>query len=244
MTWVAALIVAIVIVQISTLCTTIYLHRTLAHHGLQLHPGVAFLMRLELWLSTGIVPRQWVAVHRKHHQFPDQEGDPHSPVLKGLWKIQLGNVIYYKREASNPETVARYSHDIPNDLADRLLFNHAWVGPALGIVALSLVFGWLIGPLTYFFAAGVYIFLNATINGVCHMIGYKNFKDAVATNLRWVALITAGEGLHNNHHQYPGSAKFSMRKWEPDPGWAVIRLLTAMGLATPIKVVTGEAAAA
>jgi stearoyl-CoA desaturase (delta-9 desaturase) len=242
-TCLVALAVGLGLVQISSFCTSVYLHRTLAHRGLQIHPVVAFLMRLHLWLATGIVPRKWVAVHRKHHQFPDEEGDPHSPHIEGLWKILFGNALYYQREASKPETVKKYAHDIPNDIFDRLLFNHGLLGPVMAILILGFLLGPVRGPVTYFSQAGTYIFLSAVINSVCHVIGYKNFQNT-ATNLQWVAFVTAGEGLHNNHHQYPGSAKFSIRSREFDPGWLLIRILKALGLAKPVKVVSGEPAAA
>lgn len=241
-TWLMALVVALVVVQISSFCTTVYLHRTLAHRGLEINPFVSFFMRLHLWLATGMVPREWVAVHRKHHQYPDEQGDPHSPRIEGLWKILFGNAVYYKREASNPETVKKYAHDIPADIFDRWVFNYGLVGPVVAMVILGFALGPLVGIATFFFQAGTYIFLSAIINSVCHMIGYKNFQNT-ATNLQWVAFITAGEGLHNNHHQYPGSAKFSMRKREFDPGWLLIRLLTVFRLARPVKVIRYEPSA-
>jgi stearoyl-CoA desaturase (delta-9 desaturase) len=238
----AALIVAFLSMQLSSMNTTIYLHRAMAHKGLRLHPLVTFLMRFQLWLFTGIVTREWVAVHRKHHHFADQEGDPHSPHLKGLWNVLLWNAYYYAREAAKPEVVEKYTRDIPASFGDRML-NRGWLGLTFGVTLFAAGFnlfhqGWIapvIGVTTFLVQAVAYIGMNAVINGACHVLGYKNF-DNTATNLRSVAWFSGGEGLHNNHHQYPASAKFSMRRWEFDPAWVVIRVLSAFSLAQPLPL--------
>ena len=238
----AALIVAFFSMQLSSMSTTIYLHRAMAHKGLRLHPLVTFLMRFQLWLFTGIVTREWVAVHRKHHHFADQEGDPHSPHLKGLWNVLLWNAYYYARECAKPEVVEKYTRDIPASFGDRML-NRGWLGLAFGVTLFAAGFnlfhqGWIapvIGVTTFLVQAVAYIGMNAVINGACHVLGYKNF-DNTATNLRSVAWFSGGEGLHNNHHQYPASAKFSMRRWEFDPAWVVIRVLSAFSLAQPLPL--------
>ncbi|HYX69896.1 MAG TPA: fatty acid desaturase [Terriglobales bacterium] len=237
-----ALIVAFLSMQFSSMNTTIYLHRTMAHKGLRLHPVVTFLMRFQLWLFTGIVTREWVAVHRKHHHFADQEGDPHSPHLKGLWNVLLWNAYYYSRECAKPDVVEKYTRDIPASFGDRML-NRGWLGLAFGVTLFAAGFnlfhhGWIapvIGVVTFLVQAMAYIGMNAVINGACHVLGYKNF-DNTATNLRSVAWFSGGEGLHNNHHQYPASAKFSMRRWEFDPAWPVIRVLSALSLAQPLPL--------
>ncbi len=237
-----ALIVAFGAMQLSSMSTTIYLHRAMAHKGLRLHPLVTFLMRFQLWLFTGIVTREWVAVHRKHHHFADQEGDPHSPHLKGLWNVLLWNAFYYAREAANPEVVEKYTRDIPASFGDRML-NRGWLGLAFGVTLFAAGFnlfhqGWIapvIGVTTFLVQAVAYIGMNAVINGACHVLGYKNF-DNTATNLRSVAWFSGGDGLHNNHHQYPASAKFSIRRWEFDPAWPVIRVLSALSLAQPLPL--------
>jgi stearoyl-CoA desaturase (delta-9 desaturase) len=230
-----ALLAVVAAVELSTFATSIYLHRCLAHRGVQLNRFVAFLMRLELWLGTGIESKEWVAVHRKHHRHTDVLGDPHSPVLEGLWHILLGNAFYYEREAHNPETLVKFAPDVGNDWFDRHVFRYGLLGIALGIG----IFIWLLGPLwgvgAYIAQAGIYVFLNAVINGANHAVGYQNF-DNTATNLRFVALLTAGEGLHNNHHAYPTSARFSIRRNEFDPSWLVLRLLAWMRLARPLHV--------
>ena len=238
-TFLWALLVTICVAQASTFCTTIYLHRTITHRGLKLHPVIAFLMHLELLLGTGIVPREWAAVHRKHHQFSDQEGDPHSPYIEGLWKVLFLNYLMYKREIRNPGTIQKYTPDWKNDLIDRIP-RAGTVGPAMGVSILALSFGLLLGVgfwtgaamgvASWYLNAGIYIFLNSMINSVCHKVGYRNF-DNKATNLQWVAWITAGEGLHNNHHEFPTSARMKAFKYEFDPAWPVIRLLEKLGLA-------------
>lgn len=230
-----AFLLAAVAVQLSTFATSIYLHRGLTHRALAIHPLVAFPFRLQLWVATGIVPKEWVAVHRKHHRFADQEGDPHSPVLKGLWTILLGNVFYYARETRNPDTLRRYAPDVGNDWLDRHLFRHGLLGLLVGLTVFIVLLGPLWGGPAFAVQMGVYVFLNAVINGAGHAVGYRTFENT-ATNMRGVALVTAGEGLHNNHHAFPTSARFSLRRYEFDPSWPVIRLLSALRLARPLNL--------
>jgi stearoyl-CoA desaturase (delta-9 desaturase) len=142
-----ALVVGLAVTLVANLATTIYLHRALAHRALTLSGPVAQVFRFVIWISTGIRPRQWVAVHRKHHAFTDVEGDPHSPRLHGWIKVQLLNVQMYRREANNPATVARYAKDIPATRLDRVLYDHALFGLAIGIGILVLTFGWFVGLL-------------------------------------------------------------------------------------------------
>ena len=225
----AAIYVAVV-VQISNLCTTIYLHRYMAHHALKLHPSVAMGMQFWLWLHTAIDPREWVAVHRKHHRFPDEHGDPHSPKLEGLWKVLMTNAFLYRKEAANPETVARYTRDIRTNRFEDFIHRQGYLGLLLGVLAAGVLLGPIAGVVAFLLQAAVYVFLNGMINGACHAVGYRNFHNT-ATNLRWVAWLTAGEGLHNNHHHAPSSPKLSVRLSEIDPAWPVIRLLEWMKLA-------------
>ncbi len=222
-------------VQLSTFATSIYLHRSLTHRALYLHPLVAFPLRLQLWLASGIVTKEWVAVHRKHHRYSDVEGDPHSPALEGLWRILAGNVYYYARETQNPETLARYAPDVGNNWLDRYVFRSGLMGLGLGLSLFIFLLGPLWGGLAFAAQAAIYIFLNAVINGAGHAVGYRTF-DNNATNMRLVALLTAGEGLHNNHHAFPTSARFSLRGWEFDPSWPLIRLLTWLRLARPLRL--------
>lgn len=232
-----SLIVSVLVLQAAVFSTTIYLHRAATHRALALHPAVAWVFRFILWITTGMVAKEWVAVHRKHHAFTEEEGDPHSPHLEGFWHVQLGNVFYYVKEAKNPETVEKYARDIKDDGWDRYFFNYGAVGPLIGIVMLCLVLGLWWGLFAATFHAVMYVFvLSSSINGLCHHVGYKNF-DNTATNIRFVALLTGGEGLHNNHHGFPRSPKFSFKPSEIDPAWLVIKLLILFGLAHPQKTI-------
>lgn len=231
--------ISFLLAQMSTFCTTIYLHRAMTHQALRLHPLVGFLMHLELALGTGISPREWAAVHRKHHRFSDKEGDPHSPYIEGLWKVLFLNVVMYKKEVKNPNTLETFTPNWKNDLIDRI--PHAgMIFPGVCMALLAVAFplltgvsywaGAVLGVAAWWLNAGIYVLLNAMINSVCHKVGYRNF-DNLATNLQWVALITGGEGLHNNHHEFPMSATMKARRIEIDPAWPIIRLLRLLRLA-------------
>jgi stearoyl-CoA desaturase (delta-9 desaturase) len=221
-------VITFVILQGSVMCTTIYLHRCLTHRGLEVNPFVAFLMHLHLLLFTGIAPREWVAVHRKHHQFSDKEGDPHSPYLLGMWNVLFGNFLYYRRVAKDPVAVRKYAPDYKGTILDRMPLHGHGVLAGLGIFAL--MFGWGWGVSAWLFHIVAYILLNSSINSICHMVGYRNF-DNLATNVRLIAWMTGGEGLHNNHHERPTSAHFAMKTGEFDPAWVIIRSLEVLGLA-------------
>jgi stearoyl-CoA desaturase (Delta-9 desaturase) len=216
--WIVLLVV-IALTQSAAVATSVYLHRTLAHRALTVHPLADLLFRTVLWLTTGQRRQEWVAVHRKHHAFTDREGDPHSPRLLGLWRVQLLNAYYYQREARNPDTIQKFAPDLPADRLDRALFSRGIVGPGL-IAALA--------------HAVVYVFVLAPlINGVGHWRGAQNFANT-AYNSKVLAWITAGESLHNNHHADPRAPKFSVRRVEFDPSWLVIRALTALRLVAVI----------
>jgi stearoyl-CoA desaturase (Delta-9 desaturase) len=245
---VIALIASAVVTQIAVLGTTIYLHRTATHMALTMNPAVEWMFKFSLWLTTGLSTKEWVAVHRKHHAFTDKEGDPHSPMLEGFWKVQLGNVYYYMREVKKTDVVARYARDIHEGWWDDNVFRRGLAGLALGTVILcaTLTLGFGLGIGWGLFAAGVhavvYVFiLSSSINGLCHHVGYRNF-DNTATNIRFLALLTGGEGLHNNHHGYPRSPKFSFKWSEIDPAWPFIKLLIALNLAKPSKTIDEIAA--
>ena len=231
-----ALVVSLVVLQIMVFSTTIYLHRGVTHRAVTFHPLAAWMFRLAIWLTTGIVPREWVAVHRKHHAHTEEDGDPHSPILLGFWKVQLGNVFYYIREARDPSTVATYAKDMAkSDIWDRIAFNYGGAGMLIGTALLCLTLGLGWGLFAAAFAGFMYVFvLSSSINGLCHYFGYKNF-DNTAGNFRSVALLTGGEGLHNNHHGRPRAAKFSVRKSEIDPAWPVIRTMELLRLAKVAK---------
>jgi stearoyl-CoA desaturase (Delta-9 desaturase) len=226
-----AILLGLALSQVGNLATTIYLHRALAHRAITLSPAAAFAARVVIWLTTGIKPREWAAVHRRHHAFTDTEGDPHSPVLLGWVRVQLTNAALYRRTARDGVTVARYARDIPADRWDRALFDKAWLG--LGIT-FALLIGFL-GPL-WGVVAGVvhilsYLALNAAVNAVAHTFGRRP-HDNSATNLQWLAWLTGGEGLHNNHHAAPTVARLAHRRGEIDPAWPIVRLLRRLGHAT------------
>jgi stearoyl-CoA desaturase (Delta-9 desaturase) len=234
---VICLIASALVTQVAVLGTTIYLHRTATHMALTMHPAVEWLFKFSLWLTTGLSTKEWVAVHRKHHAFTDKEGDPHSPVLEGFWQVQLGNVFYYMREVKKTDVVERYARDIHDGWWDTHVFRRGLLGLGTGTVLLCLVLGVWWGLLAAGIHAVMYVFvLSSSINGLCHHVGYKNF-DNTATNIRFLALLTGGEGLHNNHHGYPRSPKFSFRTSEIDPAWPLIKVLIACRLAKPSKTI-------
>ncbi len=228
-------ITAIVLTQIATFATSIYLHRTLAHRALALRPALEMFFRTVLWLVTGTFRQQWVAVHRKHHTFTDREGDPHSPQLLGFWKVQLGNVYYYVQEARNPATLAKFAPDLAPDRWERWIFSRGWSGLGLGMLLCGLAIGWWQGALAMLAHGILFVFVSAPlINGLGHWAGNQNFENT-AYNSRVLAWLTGGESLHNNHHAFPRSPKFSLRRSELDPSWIAIRLLTALRLAVIVS---------
>jgi stearoyl-CoA desaturase (Delta-9 desaturase) len=228
--YVIAVLVGLTLAEVATLITTIYLHRVLSHKAIRLHPALTMFMRLGTWMLTSISPREWVAVHRKHHNFSDVEGDPHSPHIEGYWKIMIGNVYYYRREANDGDTMEKYASDLPFDRLDKRLLRNGTLGFSLTGLILVLLMGLWPGLVAISTLALVYLLLNAAINGAGHTFGYKSFEND-ATNLKLLALITFGEGLHNNHHARPASAKLSAFRGEFDPAWPVIRLLEKLRLA-------------
>ena len=221
------LLITVVIMQISVFCTTIYLHRALTHKGLEVSGPLATLMHLHLSLFTTIGPREWVAVHRKLHQFSDKEGDPHCPYLEGLYHVLFGNVYYYRRAANDLTNLRKYTPDYKGTIIDKIP-GQARVGLALGMAIFVLMFGWAWGIGLYIGQGITYIFLNASINSICHMIGYRNWENK-ATNLKSLALLTGGEALHNNHHEYPTAAHFAMKGAEFDPAWPIIKFFEGIG---------------
>ena len=227
--WLGPLI-AIGLTQIAAIATSLYLHRALAHRSLAVHPAADVLFRAVLWLTTGQVRREWVAVHRKHHAFTDREGDPHSPSLRGLWHVQFLNAYYYAREARNPETIRKFAADLSPDWLDRAVFSRGWIGLGLGTALLCLLVGLVPGLIAAGAHAVLYVFVLApAINGLGHWRGAKNFNNT-AFNSRVLAWLTGGESLHNNHHAHPRSPRFSAGRLEFDPSWVVIRALAAVRL--------------
>jgi stearoyl-CoA desaturase (delta-9 desaturase) len=212
---------------------TVYLHRAQAHRALQLHPAIAHLFRFWLWLTTGMVTRQWVAVHRKHHAHCETERDPHSPQILGIRTVLSRGAELYMAATKNAEDVTRYGHGTPDDWVERNLYTRfSWLGIALMLVLDLLLFG--VYGLTVWAVQMLWIPLLAAgvINGIGHYWGYRNFETPDAsTNISPWGILIGGEELHNNHHAFPSSARLSMRRWELDIGWLYIRLLSLLGLA-------------
>ena len=225
-----ALIIGFAITQFALFCTTVFLHRALSHKALTVSRPVRMAFRIVIWLTTGIRPRQWVAVHRRHHAFTDVAGDPHSPVLLGFWQVQLGNVYLYKKAIREGEPTMRYAKDLPPDRLDKVLFDHAFLGLGIGIVMLCLAFGWEVGLMAAVAHTVMYLSLNAAVNAVGHQFGRKVYENN-ARNTTWLAWLAAGEGLHNNHHAAPTSAKLALARREIDPGWWLVWLLERSGQA-------------
>ena len=237
-TW-AVPIVAVAVSQIAVVATSIYLHRTLAHRALRLHPATDVLFRAILWLTTGQVRQEWVAVHRKHHAFTDREGDPHSPRLLGVWRVQLLNVYYYVRECRNPETITTFAPDLPPDALDRILFSRGLLGVSIGLSLLCGVIGFWPGLVAGLMHAVLYVFLLAPmINALGHWRGHRNFQNT-AYNWRALSWVSGGESLHNNHHAYPRSPRFSVGRAEFDPSWVIIRALAALRLLVIVRPLAG-----
>ena len=231
--WWGYVLVTFLTIQSMFLGVTLYLHRDQSHGGLVLHPALRHAFRFWLWLSSGAVTRQWVAVHRCHHAHADQPGDPHSPVVFGLRRVLFEGFELYQKSASDPELLRNYGRGTPDDWLERHVYaRHAYTGIALFVIAHLLLFG-VPGIIMIavhlsaqpFFAGGV-------INGLGHAVGYRSFEmPSTATNLVPWALLLGGEELHNNHHAFPRSARFAVQRWELDIGWLWIRAFRALGLA-------------
>jgi len=224
------IIVGFAVAQATILATTVYLHRGLAHRAISVHPVAAGVLRAFLWVTTGLKPREWAAVHRRHHSSTDTVDDPHSPLVLGFWRVQLANAALYRRTARDGVTVKRYARDLPADALDRWLFDHAWLGLGIGITLLCLIFGWQTGLLASGVHMVTYLGLSGSINAIGHTVGRRPHPNS-ATNGRLLALITAGEGLHNNHHDAPTAARFARRFGDIDPGWWAVRVLASVRLA-------------
>ena len=220
-----AVLVGLATCQVAIFLTTIFLHRTLSHRAITMSPGLRFVCRFLTWISTGIRPRQWVGVHRRHHAYTDVEGDPHSPIIEGFAHVQVGNVALYRKAAKDGVTVEKYAKDMPPDKWDRILFDHALLGLGIGVAGLYFVFGmnWEMTVIAAAVHTVTYLGLNSAVNAVGHTYGRRPYKG-LATNSQWLAWLTAGEGLHSNHHAAPTSARLSFARREIDPGWWVVAL--------------------
>jgi stearoyl-CoA desaturase (delta-9 desaturase) len=239
--WWGLALVALVLTHITIASVTIYLHRNQAHRALDLHPAVAHFFRFWLWLTTGMVTKEWTAIHRKHHAKCETAEDPHSPQVHGINRVLWLGVFLYVKESFNRETMERYGHGTPDDWVERNVYaKHAmfglWLMGAIDIALFGFVPGMLI---LYVQIAWIPFWAAGVINGVGHYFGYRNWDvpapDA-SRNISPIGILIGGEELHNNHHAYPASAKFSLKWYEFDLGWQYIRALEALGLATVKKV--------
>jgi len=227
------IIATLVMTHITILCVTLFLHRGQTHRAVTFHPVVNHFMRFWLWLTTGMVTKQWVAIHRKHHQASDTELDPHSPKIHGIWKVLFGGAFLYHSASKDTAMVEKLGVGTPNDWIEKNLYTpHSRLGILLMLVIDLMFFGpwgllvWGIQMIWIpFWAAGV-------INGLGHWWGYRNTdtKDT-SRNLFPIAFVIGGEELHNNHHADGANASFKQRWFEFDEGWMWIQLLSKLGLA-------------
>lgn len=224
------------VTHITIVAVTVYLHRYSSHRSLDLHPALKHFFRFWLWLTTGMVTREWTAIHRKHHAKCETEDDPHSPVVKGIKEVFWRGAEAYQVAAQDEETMKRYGAGCPDDWLERNVYTKASVGISLMAVIDIALFG--VAGLTIWAVQMIWIplFAAGVINGIGHWWGYRNFEcpDAARNISPWGILI-GGEELHNNHHTYPNSAKLSVKPWEFDLGWAWIKLFSALGLARVIS---------
>lgn len=238
LSWWQVAVVTLVLTHITIVSVTIFLHRSQAHRGLELHPIVMHFFRFWLWLTTGMVTKEWVAIHRKHHARVEREGDPHSPVVFGLGMVFFRGAELYRLEAQNEDTLKRFGHGTPDDWVERNVYTRFSLYGILIMLGIDLALFGILGLAVWavqmawipFWAAGV-------VNGLGHAFGYRNFASPdTSTNVVPWGIIIGGEELHNNHHAYASSAKFSSKWYEFDLGWFYIRILRFFKLASVKKV--------
>ena len=236
--WGTLAVYLLVATQLTIFSVTLYLHRSMAHRGVDFHPAIAHFFRFWTWLTTSMITKEWAAIHRKHHAKCETEEDPHSPMHRGIKTVFWRGVELYREARGMREDIEKYGKGCPDDWIERHVYTpHATMGPTLLLFLSFALFGfagvavWAIQMLWIpFWAAGV-------VNGLGHWWGYRNFEtDDTATNLTPWGVWIGGEELHNNHHAFPSSAKFALRKWEFDIGWAAIRGMQALGLAKVLRV--------
>src|SRR5690348_1674463 len=236
--WLALAVYLLVATQLTIFSVTLYLHRSIAHRGVDFHPLLAHFFRFWNWITTSMIAREWAAIHRKHHAKCETEEDPHSPVVKGIGNVFWRGVELYREARTDRASIEQYGKGCPDDWIERKLYTpHATLGPTLLLFISFALFGlmgvavWAVQMLWIpFWAAGV-------VNGLGHWWGYRNFEtDDTATNLSPWGVWIGGEELHNNHHAFPSSAKFALRKFEVDIGWLIIRGLEKVRLAKVLRV--------
>ncbi len=234
----AIAIYLLVVTQLTILAVTLYLHRSQAHRGVDFHPAIAHFFRFWSWLTTSMVTKQWVAIHRKHHAKCETEEDPHSPMVYGIRKVFWQGVELYRTASRDSASIEKYGRGTPDDWIEHHLYSrYPELGPTLMALISIALFGvggmavWAIQMAWIpFWAAGI-------VNGLGHWWGYRNFESSdTSTNLTPWGVWIGGEELHNNHHAFPSSAKFALRRFEFDLGWAVIRGLERLHLAKVLRV--------
>ncbi len=249
-TWWQVLLVTLVMTHITIAAVTIFLHRAQAHRALELHALPSHFFRFWLWLTTGMVTKEWVAIHRKHHAKCETDEDPHSPQTRGIKKVLLEGSELYRAEAKNQDTLDKYGRQTPDDWIERNLYTrYSWQGVGLMLIVDLWLFGAIGAAVWAVQMAWIPINAAGIINGLGHWWGYRNFEAPDAsTNVSPWGVVIGGEELHNNHHTYPTSAKFSVKPYEFDLGWGYIRGLEMLGLAkvrkTPPKLELGAVRAA
>jgi stearoyl-CoA desaturase (Delta-9 desaturase) len=236
--WWGYIIAALILTHITIVAVTLYLHRHQAHRALELHPVVSHFFRFWLWLTTGMVTKEWAAIHRKHHAKVETPDDPHSPRQFGIRKVMWQGAELYREAAKNGETMEKYGHGTPDDWLERNLYTrHSGKGIVLMFVINLVLFGPLGITIWAVQMAWIPIFAAGVINGIGHYWGYRNYEVAdTSTNIVPWGILIGGEELHNNHHTFGSSAKFSSKWWEFDIGWLYINLMQAVGLARVKKI--------
>jgi stearoyl-CoA desaturase (delta-9 desaturase) len=236
--WWQVLAYTLVTTHITICGVTIFLHRAQAHRALDLHPAVSHFFRFWLWVATGMITKEFVAVHRKHHAKCETVDDPHSPQVKGLKALLLTGVELYRVEAQNKETLVKYGHNTPDDWIENNLYSRfTWQGVGLMLILNLFLFGAVGAAVWAVQMVWIPWWATGIINGVGHYWGYRNFEAPDAsTNVSPWGILIGGEELHNNHHTYPTSAKFSVKPYEFDVGWMYIRGMEMVGLAKVKKV--------
>lgn len=228
------LIYVLLMTHITIVCVTLYLHRGQAHKAIQFRPSVEHFMRFWLWLTTGMVTKQWVAIHRKHHRFTEQDSDPHTPHKYGIKTVVFKGALLYHEASKDKDMVNTYGVGTPADWVESNVYSaHSRIGIGILLLLNCWFFGW-VGAIIWgiqmiwvpFWAAGV-------INGLGHWFGYRTYEtEDKSTNIVPIGILIGGEELHNNHHKYPASPKLSKQEWEFDIGWMWLQLLIKLKLAS------------
>lgn len=223
----------LLVTHLTIISVTLFLHRSQAHKSVTFHPIASHFMRFWLWLTTGMITKQWVAIHRKHHSSTDKEGDPHSPHVHGIWNILLRGVYYYYEAGKNAKMIVNFGKGTPDDWMERKLYSpYNYVGVVVMLLINVILFGWAGIAVWLVQIIWIPLWAAGVINGLGHWWGYRNgvTRDR-STNLIPLGIWIGGEELHNNHHLAPASAKLSRRWFEFDIGWFYIKTLSLLGLA-------------